>query len=146
MWKFQFSRNLIKISFWIRWKIFRRFEVKLDIRSETINCRQSFQFFFRIKMSYKKKLNQWSKSNWVIFQGTVAYKRQELSEFHTRYALCVKSVQVRKYFWSVFSCIRTECRKIRNWKNSVFGHFSLSVVKAFLHNLKPYFGITFAEL
>ena len=33
---------------------------------------------------------------------------------------CVKSVQIRSYFWSIFSCIRT-----RN--NSVFGHFSRSV-------------------
>ena len=32
---------------------------------------------------------------------------------------CVKSVQVRSYFWSVFSCIR-------NRNNSVFGHFSRS--------------------
>ena len=32
---------------------------------------------------------------------------------------CVKSVQIRSYFWSVFSCIRT-----RN--KSVFGHFSRS--------------------
>ena len=32
---------------------------------------------------------------------------------------CVKSVQIRNYFWLVFSCIRT-----RN--NSVFGHFSWS--------------------
>ena len=32
--------------------------------------------------------------------------------------LGVKSVQIRSYFWSIFSCFRT-----RN--NSVFGHFSL---------------------
>ena len=32
---------------------------------------------------------------------------------------CVESVQIRSYFWSVFSCVRT-----RN--NSVFGHFSHS--------------------
>ena len=30
------------------------------------------------------------------------------------------------FFWSVFSCIRTEYRKIRTRKNSVFGHFSRS--------------------
>ena len=36
---------------------------------------------------------------------------------------CVKSVQIRSFFWSVFSCIRTEYRKIRTGKNSVFGHF-----------------------
>ena len=32
---------------------------------------------------------------------------------------CVKSVQIRSYFWSVFSCIRTS-------NNSVFGLFSPS--------------------
>ena len=46
---------------------------------------------------------------------------------------CVKSVQIRSFFWSVFSLIRTEygeilriqseCRKIWTRKNSVFGHF-----------------------
>ena len=48
----------------------------------------------------------------------------------------VKCVQIRSYFWSVFSRIRTEygeirsiqseCGKIRTRKNSVFGHFSRS--------------------
>ena len=38
----------------------------------------------------------------------------------------VKSVQIRSYFWSVFSCIRTEYRKIRTRNNSVFGNFSRS--------------------
>ena len=37
---------------------------------------------------------------------------------------CVKSVQIQSFFWSVFSCIWTEYRKIRIRKNSVFGHFS----------------------
>ena len=37
---------------------------------------------------------------------------------------CVKSVQIRSYFWSVFSCIRTEYRKIWTRNNSVFEHFS----------------------
>ena len=36
----------------------------------------------------------------------------------------VKNVQMRGFFWSVFSCIWTEYRKIRTRKNSVFGHFS----------------------
>ena len=45
----------------------------------------------------------------------------------------MKSVQIRSFFWSVFSCIRTEYgdirssqyeyRKIRIRKNSVFGHY-----------------------
>ena len=38
----------------------------------------------------------------------------------------VKSVRTRIYFWSVFSCIRTENRKIQTRNNSVFGHFSRS--------------------
>ena len=38
-----------------------------------------------------------------------------------------KIVQIRSYFWSVFSCIRTEYRKIRTRNNSVFGNFSRSV-------------------
>ena len=37
---------------------------------------------------------------------------------------CVKSVQIRNYFWSVFSCIRTEYGDLRS--NSVFGHCSRS--------------------
>ena len=37
---------------------------------------------------------------------------------------CVKSVQIRSFFWSVFSCIRTVYRKMRTRKNSVYGHFS----------------------
>ena len=52
---------------------------------------------------------------------------------------CVKFVQIRSFFWSVFSCIRIEygnllrktkhCMKstqIRTSKSSVFGHFSRS--------------------
>ena len=50
----------------------------------------------------------------------------------------VKSVQIRSFFWSVFSRIHTEygeilriqseCGKIRTRKSSVFGHFSRSFV------------------
>ena len=35
----------------------------------------------------------------------------------------------RSFFCSVFSCIQSEYRKIRNRKNSVFGHFSGSMQK-----------------
>ena len=37
---------------------------------------------------------------------------------------CVKSVQIRIFFWSLFSCTRTAYTKIRTRKKSVFGHFS----------------------
>ena len=47
---------------------------------------------------------------------------------------CMTSVQMRSFFWSIFSRFRTEylfvfsskCGKIRSRKNSVFGHFSRS--------------------
>ena len=39
---------------------------------------------------------------------------------------CVKSVQMRRFFLSVFSYIRTEYWKIRARKNSVHGHFPRS--------------------
>ena len=50
---------------------------------------------------------------------------------------CVKSVQIRSFFWSVFSCIRIEHRKVRTRKNSVFGHFSSNewYLSGFLQNL-----------
>ena len=37
---------------------------------------------------------------------------------------CVKSIQIRSFFWSVYFCIQSEYRKIRTRNNSVFGHFS----------------------
>ena len=39
---------------------------------------------------------------------------------------CVKNVQIRSFFWSVFSRIQSECGEIPTRKNSVFGHFSSS--------------------
>ena len=69
-----------------------------------------------------------------------------------RYSHCMKSVQIRSYLWSVFSCIWTEYgellrksriqseyKKIRTRMNFVFGHFSrcvnLSVVSYNLSGL-----------
>ena len=67
-----------------------------------------------------------------------AYKNMSNMEGNKKYNMgtfhCVKSVQIRSFFWSVFSCIRTEYRKIRTRKNSVLGHFSRSItVKKFEH-------------
>ena len=39
----------------------------------------------------------------------------------------LKSVQIRSYFWSVFSCIQSGYRKIRTTNISASGHFSRSV-------------------
>ena len=39
---------------------------------------------------------------------------------------CVKSVQIRSFFWSVFSCIQSESSKLQTRKNLVFRHFPRS--------------------
>ena len=36
---------------------------------------------------------------------------------------CVKTLQIRSFFWSVFSCIQSKYRKMRTRKNSIFGQF-----------------------
>ena len=54
--------------------------------------------------------------NDTIFQWIIYFAK-------SRYLHCVKSVQIRSFFWSVFSCIQSEYRKIRTRKNSVFGRF-----------------------
>ena len=52
---------------------------------------------------------------------------------------CVKSVQILRFFWPVFPriwtiyyfknlCFKSKCEKIRTRKNSVFEHFSRSVI------------------
>ena len=78
--------------------------------------------------------------NWRINQSSVLFNWLYFGKIVLSYSLlnltcklcligdihCVKSVQRRSYFWSVFSCIRTEYRKIRTRNNSVFGHFSQS--------------------
>ena len=57
------------------------------------------------------------------------------------YYHCVKSAQIRSYFWSVFSSIQSEYRKLRTRNNSVFGHFSRSVYilnfKSFAYDTWP---------
>ena len=40
----------------------------------------------------------------------------------------MKSVQIRRIFWSVFCRIRAGYGKIRTRKNSIFGHFSHSAI------------------
>ena len=47
----------------------------------------------------------------------------------------VKSVQILSYFWSVFSCTQSECRKMQTINNSVFGYFSRSVLDTFYRRL-----------
>ena len=47
---------------------------------------------------------------------------------------CMKSVQIRSFSWSVFSCIQSKYMKIRTKKNSVLGPFSPSAKHASRHS------------
>ena len=74
--------------------------------------------------------------------GTVFQKvpRPPDCNFFTKLNHYVKSAQIRRFFLSVFSRIRTKYGKIRTRKNSVFGHFShiVSDLKEFLILIKTF--------
>ena len=69
------------------------------------------------------------KKNWIQEFGNIKSWLFLMIIFKTRY--CVKSVQLRSYFWSVFSCIQSGYRKIQTRNNSVVGHFSRSGENAY---------------
>ena len=70
-----------------------------------VNTKKHLGVILDVKFTFEEHLkNAFNKTNKTIGQ-------------------CVKSVQIRSYFWSVFSCIQSEYRKIRIRNNSVFGHF-----------------------
>ena len=58
---------------------------------------------------------------WFWVQKRPRFSHFGLNKNLSLYRKCVKSVLIRSHFWSVFSCIRTEHRKIRTRNDSVFG-------------------------
>ena len=58
---------------------------------------------------------------------------------------CVKSVQIRSFFWPEFSNIQSEYGKIWNWKNSVLGYFSHRVACVSTCVSKFLFGLVLPE-
>ena len=71
----------------------------------------------------------WNHLNTVRWRSAMKMKSDltKLCQVRLRDLHCVKSVLIRSYFCSVFSCIRTEYRKIWTRNNSVFGHISRSI-------------------
>ena len=68
----------------------------------------TFRNFYRVlAIQISKKNNELTL---VIFSYIQIFQKRH----------CVKSVQIRSYFWSVFSCIRIEYRKMRTRNNFVF--------------------------
>ena len=59
---------------------------------------------------------------------------------------CVKRVQIKSFFRSVFSCIQSDYRKMRNRKNSVSGHFPRSDRLRKLQPLKRSLVLAFLQM
>ena len=106
-------------------------------------------------------INQWS---WSSLSCNPELKWSMIIDVFTRKTgndHCVKSVQIRSYFWYLFSHIRSEygeryfvslrihskCGKIRTRNNSVFGHFSRNgFCQSKLKREKKTAGTTFQQL
>ena len=97
-------------------------------------------FFLQFMQTYFIKQNCFF---FVLFTHCVKYARTKFSITHMLHLYgktpLRESVQIRSYFWYVFSCIRTEygeilrispfqseCGKIPTRNNSLFGNFSHS--------------------
>ena len=112
-------------------------EYRLFPYGRTSYLNLSFLGFLVVAQQYGRKIGMQNCSGFYdgLFHNIVVSKNNNLFVQH-----CVKSVQIRSFFWSVFSRIRTEygeihevslriqseCGKIRTSKNSIFGHFSRS--------------------
>ena len=71
-----------------------------------------FNFLLQIILIFCKE------NNLRYMQCFMAFFAFKIEDIH-----CVKSVQIRSYFWSVFSFIQSEYRKIGTRNNFAFGHF-----------------------
>ena len=67
--------------------------------------------FFSLSTQYVKI------STKIVHRSSIISQRSwNINSNMSQHVYCVKSVQIRSFSWSVFSCIRTRT-------NSVFGHF-----------------------
>ena len=102
--------------------------------------------FFQLYLQKKRKLGAvFSVATWsILFGTTIVCKNifrqiKKIEQSWRRPEDCVKSVQIRGFFWSVFFCIQSEYRKIRTKNNSVFGRFSRSARKLWCVLLYKFF-------
>ena len=69
------------------------------------------------KMFSWKKKEGYSSLTWMLYSRRLNHCISNIRKH------CVKSVQIRSSFWSVFCCIWVEYRKIRTRNDSVLGNF-----------------------
>ena len=85
-------------------------------------------YTFEVDVKYLKKLHKLHSDLKFLLEIMNFMKKLNYNLYSKEN--CVKNIQIRRYFCSVFSCIQSEYRKIRTRNNSVFGHFSRSVIKS----------------
>ena len=113
-------------------KIFRCSSNKIWLNSQTVSWSQVSSCSPTIQLDF----------NWTLEMSNQRNDRFARSSGNLNSSLrnkhCVKSVQIRCFFWSVFPCIRTEHGKMQTRKNSVFGQFLGSewsvITKGFLQD------------
>ena len=95
---------------------------KIKLRVDATFPRKKCEIKCNLTLSQPKETLKKERDFWRVF---ITYVKKH----------CVKSVQIQSYFWSVFSCIRTEYRdslysgqiqENTDQKKSVFRHFSSS--------------------
>ena len=107
-----------------------------QIFSNFSGCRYLRRYLVLDTCNFFRNTVHWNDAALVkVILCTYIFAGITFCEFRTR---CVKSVQIRSFFWFVFSCIWTEYRKIRTRKNSVFGHFSSSDILNFSTKYNPH--------
>ena len=105
IWIFQ-GVYLKTLTFWkVTWKFYCSF--------------QKNYFLENLKIYFSENLNACS------FSGSRETRWKKIFIFVSFLCNehCMKSVKIRSFFWSVFSCIQSEFRKIQTRKKSIFRHF-----------------------
>ena len=89
--------------------------VMMKVQYKTTTCKNLIPFF-----QTETNLTWVAKQLHEVYLNGSHMPRSQNTDY------CVKSIQIRSFFLSVFYRIRTEYGKIRTRKNSVYGHFSRS--------------------
>ena len=124
---FRISPNNIVANFWLL--------VWTMIMAKEVSKKSAFKTNIDISTVFKGILWIWtSLQDDQPLTSLFLYSRVMTGAFHflteIKYACfiswriqCVRSVQIRSFFWSVLSCIQSKYRKIRTRINFAFGHF-----------------------
>ena len=91
---------------------------KLDLLSCWFHCVEMFYIEFRMRETFTvipRFEFYWLKHRINLDLKTKSWDYIKSEYNHESYLHCVKSVQIRSYFWSIFSCIQSEYRKYSDW-------------------------------